>query len=346
MPRTSPLGPDELIAATVLIRKAHDLPAFNQAIRDVYLSVFQPEMTFFYHFFDGGLHVPLDSLHNMVPGPADLEDFLQDSRSYDPVDVKRRGRLVHHSSELYRWYEDKPEMMKRSYERSFATWGCDWMLSIHFFEGDIFLGCAGMAQRWDSGDFSDYDIQALEMLHPFLEEGFHECCRNSRNQLFGKAMAQAIEYHPSGLFLFNGDDIFYSNAAGRTLLQHEDDGQSRFPMTRRSKVIDGIRAWLRTGEFSLRGIRSLETVDLPAWPALCMKQVRLVVADRQQTTFIQLSARQKKILQTVAALETQTAAEQLGISIQTLHTHLRNIYRKLGVSGLNEALVLAYLTAD
>ncbi len=344
MPRTTPLSADEIVAASVRIRTATDLPSFNLAIRDVYLSVFQPQMTFFYHFFDGCLNVPQESLHGMVPGPAELETFLLETRSYDPDDVKRRGRLVHHSSEIYRWYEDRPEMIQRSYEHSFAEWGCDWMLSIHFFEGDVFLGCAGMAQSWDAGDFTDYDIQALEVLHPFLQETFLECCRNSRQRIFGRAMAQAIEYHPSALFLFHGDRVFYSNAAARTLLQREvEAGQSRLPMAGGSRTIAGLRKWMAGEDVSLGGISRIEQVDLKGWPALGMDDVRLVVADRRDSPLIRLSERETRILQTVATHETQVAAAQLGISVHTLRTHMRNIYRKLDVSGLNEAVAMAYL---
>ncbi len=325
------------------LREARDVPSFNAALRDVYLSVFEPQMVYFYHFFDGCLNVPFEACYGLVPTKAELEAFLEVTRIYDPLDVKRRGRLMHHSSELYRWYQDRPEMIQQSYVSTLAEWGCDWMLSVHFFEGDVFLGCAGMAQSWEAGDFTDHDLEALEILFPFLEESFRECCRNSRHQMFGNAMAQAIEYHPSGLFLFHDDTIFYSNLAGRALLQNENDQESRFPMTQRSMTFKAIRAWMQGCEISVPGIQSLESIELEGWPSLGMNRVRLVMANRRPTTATRLTEWERKVLRTVAEYETQPSADKLGISIHTLRTHLRNIYRKLGVSSLNEAVASVYL---
>lgn len=56
----------------------------------------------------------------------------------------------------------------------------------------------------------------------------------------------------------------------------------------------------------------------------------------------QLTARERKVLAYIAVGDTlDQAAQQLGVSRNTAHTHLKHIYDKLGISNRVEAVVAA-----
>ena len=96
------------------------------------------------------------------------------------------------------------------------------------------------------------------------------------------------------------------------------------------------------GRSDAPGLGALEVINLPDWPRLGLERPRLVVVEpRAKRQASALTPRQQQILAAAGAhADLRTAADDLGVTLTTLRTHLKNVYRKLGVSGLSEAIAL------
>ncbi|MCU0388265.1 MAG: response regulator transcription factor [Chitinophagaceae bacterium] len=74
-------------------------------------------------------------------------------------------------------------------------------------------------------------------------------------------------------------------------------------------------------------------------PSVARRVLAHFQAQPVQDAFIQLTAREKEILKwLVEGLSYKEMANRLNISFHTIHTHLRNIYEKMHVSGKGEAI--------
>ncbi|MBV6405783.1 MAG: hypothetical protein IT228_10180 [Flavobacteriales bacterium] len=73
-----------------------------------------------------------------------------------------------------------------------------------------------------------------------------------------------------------------------------------------------------------------------------VERVELQVVRRSELRDIRLSPRERQVLQAlVAGLSYKMIADRLGIGFQTVSTHLRHIYAKLGVRTNTEAVAMA-----
>jgi DNA-binding NarL/FixJ family response regulator len=136
---------------------------------------------------------------------------------------------------------------------------------------------------------------------------------------------QAVERHPSLLVLVVGqhaeDSQLYSalcaGACGFSLVQQVE-----------KELLSDIKAMLEGGS--------------PMHPAIARQVIRSLWRNQQVASESYLSARERQILQYVSEGSTyHEIADLAGISPHTVHTHMKNIYAKLKVSGRKEALCKA-----
>ncbi len=362
MPRTTYLRRDELVSAVATLRATTDLDSFAEAVREVLVSVFQPDKTWLYHLYDGRLHLPAVAYRGMEEQHLkELRDLIVRVHLYDPVQVRDIGRLVHYSTEVYDWYRDRPEMTERAYLEVFHRIGMDWMLGSFHMDGDLLLACIGLAQPYDAGNFTEYDLSAMEALHPHIDHALKACVENERRRRFGDAMAKAVEEHPSALFLLSEGEIVYANRSARHLVDTEVEGTHLWPLIERSDIARHVRTLAQGGmsdapqalcrtESPPAGVGSVSIVDVDDW-GLDHRRVggkghlQLAVVNRVAGSDARrLTTRERQVLEAVARSTTaDEAAQGLGISPATLHVHLRNAYRKLGAGSLDEALAIVKL---
>jgi DNA-binding NarL/FixJ family response regulator len=95
---------------------------------------------------------------------------------------------------------------------------------------------------------------------------------------------------------------------------------------------------------AVRALNANEAVVPPRLLASLLRRFREASVSRRATQPVRepLSSREWQVLNELAAGQTTAAtAERLGIALATVHSHLRNIYGKLGVTGRTEALAAA-----
>lgn len=342
MPRSRRLSRAELVRAVAKIRTAETVDEFYGVMRDVYRELFQPARIYGYHFFDGRLNIGGATLHGFDVAEDEMREIFPELRILDPNDIRRTGRYVRHSSEVYRWYADRPEMTEMVYLRAFHRWGLDWMISAAFFEGDVFLGTSGMGQSLAEGDFTDYDLEALEALYPHMEATIKRCCQAERGRRLGAAMAAAIEMHPRPVFVFDGDDLRYANALARAKLQNERPDGGRFPMAEGSQTVPKLLRAAAAGNKTFQGA-PLTVTHLDAWSEAGIAAPRIIMLERKPALPPPVSPREAAAIAAASRHGVERSAQKLGVTPSTLRTHLKNAYRKLGATNLNEAVVLMRL---
>lgn len=342
MPRSSKLSRAELVRAVAKIRAAETVDEFYAIVRDVYLELFSPARVYGYHFYDGRLHIGGPTVHGFDVSDAEIRAVFPQLRILDPNDVRRHHSYVRHSSEVYRWYAQRPDMIESVYQRAFHDWGLDWMISVSFFEGDVYLGVSGMGQSLEEGDFTDYDLEALESLYPHLDATFKRCCQAERGRRLGAAAAAAIETHPRPLFVFDGDEMRYANAQARAKLQNERPDGGRFPMVEGSQLVPKLLRAVAAGNKTFQGA-PLTVMQYAAWPEVGIEAPRIVMLERRSALPPAVSPREAAAVAAAARHGVERAAKKLGVTASTLRTHLKNAYRKLGATNLNEAVVLLRL---
>lgn len=342
MPRSRRLSRSELVRAVAKIRSAETVDEFYANMREVYREVFKPARVYGYHFFDGRLHIGGSTLHGFDVDDEEIAELFPQLRILDPNDIRRTGRYVRHSSEVYRWYADRPDMTEQVYLKAFHHWGLDWMISAAFFEGDVYLGVSGMGQTIAEGDFTDFDLEALEALYPHMDATIKRCVRAERGRRLGAAVAVAIEAHPRPLFVFDGDEMRYANALARDKLQNERADGGRFPMAEGSQLVPKLLRAVAAGNKTFQGA-PLTVTPLEPWPEAGLVAPRIVMFERRQELPPAVSPREAAAISAAARHGVVRSAQKLGVTPSTLRTHLKNAYRKLGATNLNEAVVLLRL---
>ncbi len=85
----------------------------------------------------------------------------------------------------------------------------------------------------------------------------------------------------------------------------------------------------------LDGLRSLDCGGAPLTP----KVARFLVAEFQQPASNPLTSREQDVLDALAqGFSYQQCAENLIVSVHTIHTHVKKIYEKMAVGGRTEAV--------
>jgi DNA-binding NarL/FixJ family response regulator len=89
----------------------------------------------------------------------------------------------------------------------------------------------------------------------------------------------------------------------------------------------------------LRAVRDVAAGGTFFTPSVAKRVLAHFQARPVEDAFIQLTTRETEILKwLVEGLSYKQIADRVGISFHTIHTHLRNIYEKMHVSGKGEAI--------
>ncbi len=89
----------------------------------------------------------------------------------------------------------------------------------------------------------------------------------------------------------------------------------------------------------MRAVREVAAGGTFFTPSVAKRVLAHFQQQPREDAFIQLTQRETEILKwLVEGLSYKQIAEQVGISFHTIHTHLRNIYEKMHVSGKGEAI--------
>jgi two-component system nitrate/nitrite response regulator NarL len=109
-----------------------------------------------------------------------------------------------------------------------------------------------------------------------------------------------------------------------------------------SAIRAGARGYLLKGDSDPQLARSIEQImrgENPVSPALARHLFRLAGSDLASCPSIKLSPRELELLQWLSKGESYAStAQKLGIKISTVQTHIRNMYRKLGVNNHRQAI--------
>ncbi len=318
-----------------------DLEAFGTQAADLLRRAVDAPQAFFYHFALGSLAVPAQSLYGYPIAPeAFIEQVAAFKPPLTPATLARHGPGVYRASDIMQWHREEMAQWSENY-RLIASAGGAWGLTALFMDGEVLLGVAGVSRGLEAGDYTQADLQALREQFPALEAGFHQACRVTRERLLGRDAAAVMESHPNGIFLFDQNaGLLYANRAARLLMQNERPGESDLPMDRRSTVVATLRRSLAGELLTHPAIADAHRRDLQAWGPE-RRPCTLFVVNANPGAAGALSRRQREILEAVVAHgDLQAAAAALNITMATLRTHLRNLYRQMGASGLDEALAL------
>jgi DNA-binding NarL/FixJ family response regulator len=90
-------------------------------------------------------------------------------------------------------------------------------------------------------------------------------------------------------------------------------------------------------------VRSVHRGEAVLQPAIAVRALRQAVSHRSPTVSMPpLSDREMEVLREAArGLPNKDIARRLNLSVRTIHTHLGNIFAKLGVGSRTEAVLLA-----
>lgn len=322
---------------------ASNLSAYGELVLSVLLRTISTTQAFYYHFAFGSMELEDFHLHGY---PVRAQDFIDRAVAFkpplSPATIAIHGSGAYRAGEIMQWHRDEIAQWSENY-RLVASAGGGWGLTCLFLERDVLLGVAGVSRGAEDGDYSQAELDRLRMLFPAMEEGLHVTSKRHREELLGPQVAAALENHPNCLFVFaeNGT-LRYANYTARLLMQNERPGISDLPMHRRSEVAESLRGALEGGEIAHPAIATVRRQTLDAWGPTKQKAV-LFVVNAAPSANRPLSRRQQEILDRVIARgDLAVAAADLHISLATLRTHLRNVYRRLGASGLDEAIALYY----
>lgn len=346
MPRTTPLSEQELFEWTSKLQEACDLETFNRVTSDTVTHSLRSRHGSCWHVATGAFEFAETEWGNALDG-YDLADIYS---NYMRLDVGALLPAEMRVSHIAQYYEAIPPM-KRMYEEFWSKIGCDYQLGILLFESNIFAGVATAVQPLEDGDYTEYDLAAIQSLQPHIEDAFKRCAAATREKWFGPVLARAIEAHPSALFLVHGADAasHYANLSARRLMQNElgEEGQ-RLSMTLGSDYFGTVREAVLDPAKRTGMLESLQVIELGDWERQNLENVRLVITEPQQSEVLpDLTERQWQALRIAAgARKTADAADALGIATATLQTHLKDIYQRMGVGSLNEAVALVALSGQ
>lgn len=341
------------MSASVVLRREQSLEALGHETVGCLLDLFDPSGAFFWHVADGRLELVAE--HRIDPAAAEVEDevyaeFLARIRPFDPEEVRRLDLVVHHASQLMAL---RPAATADSFrDPLLRDAAVGPLLACHLFdEQGLFLGCAGVFQVWDEPDFGPDDWRAMAALHPHLEAALRAGARRARRGRYGALVAEAVEAYPQPVLIYGGDPrrLLYANRAARDTAQAGDADGGRVPLVGWTPPGDAVGAWLRGEGPCPEGVLSMHA--LPDWERAGVGAAVMVVLATSPGRSAGaldggvLTARQRELLAAAAASngELARAAGDLGITVATVRTHLKHIYRRLGVGGLTEALVWWHL---
>ena len=97
------------------------------------------------------------------------------------------------------------------------------------------------------------------------------------------------------------------------------------------------------GQELVKAVRSVHRGEAVLQPAIAVRALRQAVSHRSSTVSMPpLSDREMEVLREAArGLPNKDIARRLNLSVRTIHTHLGNIFAKLGVGSRTEAVLLA-----
>ena len=97
------------------------------------------------------------------------------------------------------------------------------------------------------------------------------------------------------------------------------------------------------GQELVTAVRSVHRGEAVLQPAIAVRALRQAVSHRSPTVSMPpLSEREMEVLREAArGLPNKDIARRLNLSVRTIHTHLGNIFAKLGVGSRTEAVLLA-----
>jgi DNA-binding CsgD family transcriptional regulator len=343
VPRKRRLTEAELFDASRLLREPASLDVFNRRTAGLWRRLFDCDAGTSWTLTGGRLSWSDDGLGVAVE-PAHLEGLYGEHMRVDPKAIQAGGLEVNHISDIYRRFSGMGEL----YARVWMEWRCDHQVSACLFEDDVFAGVASCIQRLDTGDFSALDVDAMHALYPHLQAGYLACAALARETWFGTSLARVVEAYPDPLFVLavGQERPVYANREARRWMQSpEREGGPRIPLIAGSRIAQ--RALSAVADGAVPQGEQAEILELPDWPRLGLERPRLVVLHPSKRPAADpLTGRQRQVLACAArALRAEDAAKALGVTRSTLQTHLKQIYRRLGVSGLSEAVVMARLGA-
>lgn len=342
MPRTRPLTLDELALASARLQAAGTLDELSQAFQTICRELMDNPRTYFYWFYEGHIGVGPWSYVNIDADRDRLDEALRKLVDLDPLEIHRQTGRVHHLAELYAVASEAgQERLSELAADSFRLSNIDYQLSSYFFEDEVFVACAGMGRRHEEGDFTAEDIRTFEALYPYLESAIHACCQNERRQHFGQAIADAVECHPRALLLWSGERLAYANREARRRMQQGPRYGAAMPYAGNSRIVEALAARLDEPRIALPDGGVAQILAVGDWPEQNLEDVRIVLLDAVEPGLDGLTARERELLATLMQRgDVESSAEALGVTVATARTHLKHIYRKLGVSGMHEAFLL------
>lgn len=342
MPRLRPLSEGELFAASRTLREVSSLEDWNRRTADCVQALFQCDASTAWNLTSGRLQMATTGYGDEL-AKYDVEGVYGEYMRLDPAALRAAGLTVTHIADIYRQFSAMGDL----YTRYWAAFECDHQLCAVLFEDDVFAGVVCGIQKLGSGDFTQHDVDAMHALHPHLQAGYLACAAFSRTQWFGAALAAVVDEYETPLFIVTSNDELpaYANRAARRLMQspgHEET--ARIPVAAGSRTAAQVVSAVKQGRRDeLPGLGRLEVIELPDWPRLGLERPRLVLVRPRMEARPpprQLTQRQLEVISAAAAVASvEDAAKPLGVTVATLQTHLKAIYRALGVSNLSEALV-------
>jgi DNA-binding NarL/FixJ family response regulator len=196
--------------------------------------------------------------------------------------------------------------------------------------------------------FTERDREILELVRPHLRLSYTQACDNERMRALLQALESALEdRHTAVLQLDAHARVQHATTAASELLEAYFD----IPPGDRHLLPSKIREWLkhpsRSGspnELTVESRRGRLTMReqrgyLPGWRILILEEQRPGPPGIEALRSLGLTTRQAQILRLLACgKRSRQVAAELGISPATVEKHLEHIYKRLGVSSLQQAL--------
>jgi DNA-binding NarL/FixJ family response regulator len=204
--------------------------------------------------------------------------------------------------------------------------------------------------------FTERDREILELARSHLRLSYTQACDNERIRALLQALDSALEdRHTAVLQLDAQARIQHATAAASELLEAYFDT----PPGDRHLLPTKVREWLkhppRSGSpnqltvESRRGrltLREQKLGHLPGWRILILEEQRPGPPSIEALRSLGLTTRQAQILRLLACgKRSRQVAAELGISPATVEKHLEHIYRRLGVSSLQQALARLFASS-
>ncbi|MEW6581811.1 MAG: helix-turn-helix transcriptional regulator [Actinomycetota bacterium] len=175
-------------------------------------------------------------------------------------------------------------------------------------------------------DFTDDDLHALTVLQPHLLSGYDRCRTHAGLRREAARLQLAIE--AAGLAVLHVADGAVLHVSGRAASLLERAGLEPDDVVHLAGVLDAPGVPVVVGGLQLTALESLDERIVVVEPVSGVPDSHPL-----------LTPREIAVLSTAAEGVTAAGvARRLGISERTVHTHLRNAYRKLGVPNLAAAV--------